>query len=206
MHKFFSYIFFLFRSTNQHGVHSPFVYSFVTKCLYNKTNFTDYKLLKAYRSKLKYSKIELEIEDFGQGSRLMNANKRRVSKMITNSSSTFSTTKLLYRISSYFKFKNTLELGTSLGIGTQALALGNSENKVTTIEGCTNTFNFTKNNLKLPQNNQIQFINSEFKNILPTLETTHYDCIFFDGHHNKKATLDYFDSLFLVKTIGCIKL
>ena len=31
----FSYLQFLLKSTNQHGVHSPFVYSFVTKCLYN---------------------------------------------------------------------------------------------------------------------------------------------------------------------------
>ena len=32
----FSYLRFLLKSTNQHGVHSPFVYNFVTKCLYNK--------------------------------------------------------------------------------------------------------------------------------------------------------------------------
>lgn len=32
----FSYLQFLLKSTNQHGVHSPFVYNFVTKCLYNK--------------------------------------------------------------------------------------------------------------------------------------------------------------------------
>lgn len=31
-----SYLKFLIRSTNQHGVHSPFVYNFVTRCLYNK--------------------------------------------------------------------------------------------------------------------------------------------------------------------------
>ena len=31
----FSYLQFLLKSTNQHGVHSPFVYDFVTKCLYN---------------------------------------------------------------------------------------------------------------------------------------------------------------------------
>ena len=31
-----SYLKFLIRSTNQHGVHSPFVYNFITRCLYNK--------------------------------------------------------------------------------------------------------------------------------------------------------------------------
>lgn len=37
MYRFISYIKFLFSATNQHGVHSPFVYDFVTKCLYQKT-------------------------------------------------------------------------------------------------------------------------------------------------------------------------
>ena len=35
--KIISYFKFLYHSTNQHGVHSPFVYQFVTKGLYQKT-------------------------------------------------------------------------------------------------------------------------------------------------------------------------
>ncbi|MDF0715849.1 hypothetical protein PY092_06800 [Muricauda sp. 334s03] len=34
--KIFSYIKFLLKSTNEHGVHSPFVFQYVTKCLYSK--------------------------------------------------------------------------------------------------------------------------------------------------------------------------
>jgi len=34
--RFISYLIFLAKSTNQHGVHSPFVYQYVTKCLYSK--------------------------------------------------------------------------------------------------------------------------------------------------------------------------
>lgn len=37
LYKSFSYLRFLLKSTNQHGVHSPFVFSFVTKGLYQKT-------------------------------------------------------------------------------------------------------------------------------------------------------------------------
>ena len=36
MFRLISYIKFLFSATNQHGVHSPFVYDYVTKCLYKK--------------------------------------------------------------------------------------------------------------------------------------------------------------------------
>ncbi|WP_378183638.1 hypothetical protein [Aquimarina sp. SS2-1] len=34
--KIKSYLCFLWKSTNQHGVHSPFVYHLVTKCFYNR--------------------------------------------------------------------------------------------------------------------------------------------------------------------------
>lgn len=36
MFQLFSFIKFIFNATNQHGVHSPFVYDYVTKCLYKK--------------------------------------------------------------------------------------------------------------------------------------------------------------------------
>lgn len=36
-----SYLSFLLKSTNEHGVHSPFVFDFVTKCLYNKQLLAD---------------------------------------------------------------------------------------------------------------------------------------------------------------------
>ncbi len=36
MHRIIPYLKFLWSSTNQHGVHSPFVYGYVTKCLYAK--------------------------------------------------------------------------------------------------------------------------------------------------------------------------
>jgi len=37
---------FFYKSTNQHGVHSPFVYSLVTKCFYDKSSYLEYKRIK----------------------------------------------------------------------------------------------------------------------------------------------------------------
>jgi predicted O-methyltransferase YrrM len=42
-----TYITFLLKSTNQHGVHSPFVYGLLTKCIYKKNVIPE--ALKAYR-------------------------------------------------------------------------------------------------------------------------------------------------------------
>ncbi|WP_405566099.1 hypothetical protein [Polaribacter sp. Asnod6-C07] len=74
-----SYLKFLLKSTNQHGVHSPFVFDFVTKGLYqkiNKTiNFDKYSELKSLTKKqrkilskiliyFKINKISFDISSF----------------------------------------------------------------------------------------------------------------------------------------------
>ncbi len=43
-HRLRSYLKFLWHSKNEHGVHSPFIYSYVTKCLYDKKNFSKDKV------------------------------------------------------------------------------------------------------------------------------------------------------------------
>lgn len=43
LENFFKYFQFLLKSTNQHGVHSPFVYSYLTEGIYDtKKNYKDY--------------------------------------------------------------------------------------------------------------------------------------------------------------------
>ncbi len=54
--KIQQYLNFLFNSSNQHGVHSPFVYNLVTKCFYDKKGRTSYSTIKTLCKKngLKY--------------------------------------------------------------------------------------------------------------------------------------------------------
>ena len=195
MYQITSYIKFLLSSTNQHGVHSPFVYSFVTKCLYDKTKFDNYKKLNQYKNDLLNSSIELHVVDLGEGSKKMANKQRHVSQMAKTSSSSKKNTKLLYRVAKYFDFKKTLELGTSLGMGTYALSLANPKAKITTIEGCPNTSAFAKSQLENQDIANVEFMEGNFEDIIPRLKDENYDFIFFDGHHNKVATIKYFESL-----------
>ena len=195
MYQIIAYIKFLYNSTNQHGVHSPFVYNFVTKCLYNNIDYTAYNKLKHYRNLLKSSKTVLEIIDLGEGSKTLSSKKRSVRKMIRVSSSSSKETKLLFKSAQYFNFKSVLELGTSLGMGTYAIALANEYSKISTIEGCPNTSDFAKSKFTELNINNVSFIKGDFTTIIPNLKDTTYDFIFFDGHHNKAATIQYFESL-----------
>lgn len=176
-------------------MHSPFVYDFVTKCLYDKNKHQAYSQLKNYRNILKNSKATLQITDLGEGSKTLDNKVRKVSNMVQTSSSSKKEAALLYRIAEYFKLNSVLELGTSLGMGTYAFALANKDSKITTIEGCKNTSNFTKSLFQNLDVDNVNFKIGAFSSEIEKIEETEFDCIYFDGHHNKKATIKYFEAL-----------
>jgi len=193
------YIKFLLKSTNQHGVHSPFVYHLVTKCFYDKTNYSAYKHILNYKKELLKNKTKIKVTDLGVGSQVMNQKERSISNIAKNAGTIYKRTKLLYRLVRYFEFQNILELGTSLGIATQAMHLANSKANITTIEGCPNISEFTKANFekhKLKEHSlNINLITDNFDNAIKNLKPNTYDLIFFDGNHQKEATLQYFETL-----------
>ena len=191
----FAYIKFLIKSTNQHGVHSPFVFDLITNCFYNKTKFSDYTKLVNYRSELLRNDQSITITDLGSGSRIAKSNTRKVKEIAKHSGTTLKRAKLLYRLSNYFQWNMMLELGTSLGIATHALHLGNPNAKITTIEGCSNISEVAKNKFSQNKLENIEVITGGFKEIIKNLTTNTYDFIFFDGNHNKESTLQYFETL-----------
>ena len=195
MFQIFEYIKFLFKSTNQHGVHSPFVYDLVTQCFYDTKNHPEYAQLKSYRTSLLKNNETLTVSDFGSGSRVFKSNSRTVNQIAKHSGTSFKRAKLLFRITNYFKPERLLELGTSLGIATQAMALGNSESVITSIEGCQNSSVVARQQLANFNITNVTLVTGKFEALLPKLTQHTYDFIFIDGNHNKEATLSYFNQL-----------
>ncbi|MBC8884385.1 class I SAM-dependent methyltransferase [Flavobacterium piscinae] len=192
-----SYLKFLYHSKNEHGVHSPFVFDLVTKCFYNKTNYLDYSILKAYRNSLLENENTIEVTDFGAGSRVFKSNKRKVSAIAKNAGISIKNGELLFRMVRYFQPEYILEIGTSLGLATSALSLGNKNSKIITLEGCPNTMAIAKNQCQLQNLNNIDFVHTKFEDFLITHnpQPTTYNFIYFDGNHSKSATLNYFELL-----------
>ena len=198
-----SYIKYLFYSKNEHGVHSPFVYNLVTKCLYDNKKYPEYEALKSYRKSLLANKNTIKVTDFGAGSRVFKSNTREISKIAKTAGITSKNAELLFRIVRYFQPTTILEIGTSLGLATSALSLGNEKAKIITLEGCPNTQKQTQvqmqsRSFRTNSNFQnIEFINTEFSSYFKTHHSspiTHH-LIYFDGNHSKKATLNYFEAL-----------
>lgn len=195
LHILKSYINFIWNSKNEHGVHSPFVFDLVTKCFYDKTKFSEYTVLKQYRNSLLVNKNTIDVTDFGAGSRVFKSNTREISKIAKNAGISPKNAELLFRIVNYFQPESILEIGTSLGLATSALSLGNKNGKITTLEGCPNTMSIAKNQYQLQNLNNIEFINTEFSSYLKKLPASSFQLIYFDGNHSQKATLEYFELL-----------
>jgi len=210
-----AYLKFLWHSKNEHAVHSPFVFTLITKCFYDRKPKADpsgseqakqYQVLKNYRNSLLENTNTIEVTDFGAGSKVFKSNIRQISKIAKTAGITRKRAELLLRITTYFQPERILEIGTSLGLATSALALGSrnvgKEGKITTLEGCPETANQCQLQLRKFNFKTVELVVSEFSEYLETInhQPSTINLIYFDGNHSKKATLDYLE--FLLPTIN----
>lgn len=190
-----SYIKYISKAKNAHGTHSPFVYDLLTQCFYDKICYSEYNVLKSFRKNVLKDQSLLEIVDFGEGSKIFKSNSRKVADIAKNAGMSSRRQKLLFRISKYFQSENILELGTSVGLATAALALSNRSSKIISIEGCPETAKSADgffHNFDLPN---IALRNQSFEDYFSETQPNDLDLVFVDGNHNKEKTLEYFNFL-----------
>jgi predicted O-methyltransferase YrrM len=193
-HSAQSYLRFLVESSNQYGVHSPFVYDFLTVGLKEKIDETDRDTSRKLRKALKADKSRIKVEDFGAGSRVFKGSERKVSQIAKTAGISWSRSKKLYRTVRHFKPQNILEFGTSLGMATAAISLAAPEAKIDTLEGCPQTAGIAQSMFDRFGMQNINMHIGEFNSTLPALlNKNSYELIFFDGNHQKEATLNYFE-------------
>ncbi len=177
-----------------YGVHSPFLYDFVTKVIYGENYFYAYDAIAELRYDLLDSEEKIKVKDFGSGSKKMKSNERKIKDIAKYSAVSEKFGEMLFRLIETFKPQTILELGTSLGLGTLYLSMANSKAKVFTIEGCPETAEKAKQNFEeLNVKNISQIIGNideELPNLLKNADML--DFVYFDGNHQKEATLNYF--------------
>jgi predicted O-methyltransferase YrrM len=197
LHSIFAYFSHLVKSFHLHGIHSPFVFKLEKKCLRDASFKEDYAKLSRFRGSMHPSNTTLYIKDYGAGSRVFKSNNRQVKDILKHNCSTEKDTQLLYRLCACFKVNQVLELGTSLGIATHAMATARPSAQITTIEGSPEVYEFAKNALKKEGLGNVRFIKSTFKEFFEKQNSKPviYDLIYIDGHHDGEATLSYFESI-----------
>lgn len=180
-----------------HGVHSPFVFEFITKVMNDLTSYEDYKTVEDIRKKLLADTTEILVEDMGAGSAVTSSNKRSIASIAKHAAKPKKFAQLLYRMVKYYQPKTVLELGTSLGITTSYLSLSNAAAKIITLEGADSIAAFAKNNFKELGLRNIELVQGNFDDTLSTVLKNHtkIDFAFIDGNHRQEPTERYFQQL-----------
>ena len=180
-----------------HGIHSPFVYDFVTKVMNDSSRFEPYDAIERVRKRMLANNKVLTIEDFGAGSSVTKSNARKVSQIARSALKPKKFGQLLFRIANHYQPKAVIELGTSLGITTAYLASANTNTNVYTFEGARQVAAIAKENFNNLSLHNIRVIDGNFDDTLPRQldKLTSVDLAFVDGNHRKKPTVDYFTRL-----------
>src|SRR6187431_2053268 len=144
------YLRYYFTASNSkgHGMHSPFVFEFITKTLNDKNDYPEYEKVESLRRQLLNDNVILEVEDFGAGSVIDKKNKRSVSSIAKNAAKPKKFGQLLFRMIKHYQPATILELGTSLGITTSYFSLAKPDARLVTMEGSKEIADAARQNFK----------------------------------------------------------
>ncbi|HSA05259.1 MAG TPA: class I SAM-dependent methyltransferase [Tenuifilaceae bacterium] len=163
------------------------------------------------RLQLLNSKESIVVQDFGAGNPDSSRTQAQivdgvsgleeVSSICKNASTPENLGRLLFKLIAEFKPKCCLELGTSLGISAsyQVLALkSNGHGRFVTIEGSQSIAKIAEQTIEELGYPNFDVHVGKFKDVLPIILPTigTVDFVFIDGHHDKFATKEYFETIF----------
>lgn len=189
------YIFYLIKSRNLHGIHSPFVYKLVKDVIYDKKNVCPhFEKIENLRRQLNKNNSELSGVDLGAGKFKIKGSKT-IGRFSRSSSKSAKYAGLLYRLANWRKPHYALELGTALGISAMYQASAFAQKALfISLEGNPHLAERAGLNFRNLNFNSIKIIGGNFDDTLPmTLNSIpRLDWVFFDGNHKKEPTLRYF--------------
>ncbi len=180
-----------------HGMHSPFVFDFITKVLNDATPYPGYELPEKLRRQLLSDQRLLTVNDLGAGSAMAASRHRSVASIARHAAKPGKYGRLLYRMARYYRPSKILELGTSLGITTTYLSLAGEKASVLTLEGAREVAAVAREQFEHNRLNNIRLEEGDFDDtLLPALERlSPVDLVFLDGNHRLEPTLRYFRNI-----------
>lgn len=183
---------YLLHARGKHGVHSPFVYRFVTDILEQKQQHPAYHRIELIRAAMLQSKAEIRMQDFGAGSK---KDVRSLREIASNTAKSAKYGRLLHRIIAAFRPEFALELGTCTGISTMYQSIGMEANPLLSIEGDPTLTALAQSNLEeAGLQDRAHLIHGNFDDVLPAVlaQLPRLDYLFADGNHRLEPTLHYF--------------
>jgi predicted O-methyltransferase YrrM len=191
---------------NGHGIHSPFIFSFVVGVLRNKTGTTVVNRIEEIRKLNLADKRVINIDDLGAGSVSMKSSLRKISQIARSTSVPVKYGALLGRIAGAYGKDSVIELGTSLGISTMYMAAGAPGSLIYTIEGSEAVANAALVNFERAGLTNIKVLKGNFDDMLPYLLKSNNapGMVYIDGNHRREATLKYFGMILSGSSSGVV--
>lgn len=180
-----------------HGIHSPFIFEFITRVLNDKTAYPEYDVSEKLRTVLLNDKRILTIQDFGAGSSVSKSNRRTAASIARNAAKPKKLAQLLFRLVHYYQPQTIIELGTSLGITTSYLSQAKPGANLITMEGAKKIADLARSNFIQLNCRNISIVEGNFDNTLPEVLAglSKVDFAFIDGNHRQEPTERYFSQL-----------
>ncbi|OHX65244.1 O-methyltransferase [Flammeovirga pacifica] len=180
---------------NAHGLHSPFIYHLYTQIIEPEKHYYVFDEIEEERQHLLANNGTIEIKDLGAGSKKNKSKIRSIQSIAKYSLCSPRTGRFLFELIHQYKYKNILELGTSLGISTCYLCSSAKDINVTTIEGCPATAQQAQNIFHQLQFKNIRSIIGNIDSVLPQelVSIGPLDLVYFDANHTYEATIKYFE-------------
>lgn len=180
-----------------HGIHSPFIFEFITRILNDKINYPAYQKVEGLRKQLLQDSRLFVVEDFGVGGKFLKKYEKSINSIAKNAAKSKKYGQLLFRMANYYQPATIVELGTSLGITTSYLSLAKPVAKLITMEGAREIGQVAKQNFNKLQLTNIELVDGNFDETLPGVvnHLTSVDFAFIDGNHRQEPTERYFQQL-----------
>lgn len=184
---------YIIRAQNAHGIHSPFVFDFYQHVWKSNSIAKLDPAIEQRRSELLSDFTEILVNDLGAGSDLTPGKKRKIADITRFSSKPTRWVLFLTRLIQHYKYKQILDLGSSLGLTTSYLA---QYAAVVSVEGCSQIGNLAQKNwatLGLSVDSRIGNIDEVLPSILAEKEA--FDLVILDANHRYEPTKRYVEQI-----------
>jgi predicted O-methyltransferase YrrM len=184
-------------------LHSPFIFGLYQTCIKQQKDHTTFNEIENIRKQLLENTNIITYTDLGAGSNLLSNNiEKSISSIAKTHLKPARIAQIIHRIVLNYKYKNIIELGTSLGVTSSYIASALKQNfehnevNFTTIEGSSAIKQIANEQFTiLKLSDYIDSVEGNFNEQLePVLNTyKNVDVFFIDGNHTYEATMKYFE-------------
>ncbi|WP_417334670.1 O-methyltransferase [Halarcobacter sp.] len=172
----------------------------------SKEDLTIFNEIEKIREEIKTERLPIILKDYGAGNPEDNRDEKQMYEGVKKSTNSFDLCSIglknewaqkLYFLVKENKPKRILELGTCCGFSSIYMSKANKNSTIFTVEGDCNIAKLASNNIKKANCSNIKQYIGKFQDILDDVleEIALIDFAFIDGHHDKDATIKYFNQI-----------